>query len=169
MLLPYDEGGKLNELYALGAPIEKREDTSDGVLIVARLPRKEIRRWRDGLIPDIDEAVASPQRLTSDPVVAQRLFDLVPAVPTPVWGRDQLHAGEMWNSNSVTSWLIARSGLDVGSAQLPPGGRAPGWDAGIFGAALEVGARFESHPDGGGPDAKFARLLTLRRKESSRG
>ena len=27
LLLPYAEGGKLNELYALGAPIEKREDT----------------------------------------------------------------------------------------------------------------------------------------------
>lgn len=101
-----------------------------------RIFRYEIRRWRDGVIPDIDEAVESPQRLTSDPVVAQRLFDLVPAVPTPIWGRDEVHAGEMWNSNSVTSWLIARSGLDVESARLPPGGRAPGWDAGIFVAAL---------------------------------
>src|SRR3954466_1657325 len=35
LLLPYDEGGKLNELYALGTPIVEREDTSDGVLIVA--------------------------------------------------------------------------------------------------------------------------------------
>ena len=39
LLLPYDEGGKLNELYALGAPIEEREDTTDGVLVLARLPR----------------------------------------------------------------------------------------------------------------------------------
>ena len=45
LLLPYDEGGKLNELYALGAPIDEREDTQEGVLVVARLPRREIRRF----------------------------------------------------------------------------------------------------------------------------
>jgi len=50
LLLPYDEGGKLNELYALGAPIEAREDTGDGVLVVARLPRREIRRFAPYLV-----------------------------------------------------------------------------------------------------------------------
>jgi hypothetical protein len=55
----------------------------------------------------------------------------VPDVPTPVWGRDELKAGEMWNSNSLISWLIARSGLDVDSVHLPAHGRAPGWDAGL--------------------------------------
>ena len=44
LLIPYSEGGKLNELYALGAPIEEREDTQDGVLVLARLPRREIRK-----------------------------------------------------------------------------------------------------------------------------
>jgi GTP-binding protein HflX len=50
LLLPYEEGSKLNELYALGAPIEQREDTGDGVLVVARLPRREIRRFAPYLI-----------------------------------------------------------------------------------------------------------------------
>src|SRR5205085_2333182 len=36
LLLPYDEGGKLAELYALGAPIEERIDHEDGVLVRAR-------------------------------------------------------------------------------------------------------------------------------------
>ena len=63
-----------------------------------RLFRYEIRRWRDGTIPDIAEAVDSPRRLGDDPLQARRLLDLVPQVPTPVWGRDELHAGEMWNS-----------------------------------------------------------------------
>jgi GTP-binding protein HflX len=45
LLLPYAEGAKLNELYALGAPIEEREDTDEGVLVLARLPRREIRRF----------------------------------------------------------------------------------------------------------------------------
>ena len=44
LLIPYSEGGRLNELYALGAPIEEREDTNDGVLVLARLPRREITR-----------------------------------------------------------------------------------------------------------------------------
>jgi hypothetical protein len=96
-----------------------------------RLFRYEIRRWRDGSIPDVAEAVESPYRLSDDSECAQRLLELVPRVPVPVWGRDELKAGEMWNSNSVISWLLARSGLDVESIQTPHGGRAPGWRAGI--------------------------------------
>jgi hypothetical protein len=96
-----------------------------------RLFRYEIRRWRDGVIPDVEEAVASPARLSADPECARRLLELVPEVPTPVWGRDELGAGEMWNSNSTISWLLARSGFDVEAIQPPIGGRAPGWQAGI--------------------------------------
>ena len=96
-----------------------------------RLFRYEIRRWRDGVIPDVDEAVESPRRLSDDPDCARRLLELVPQVPTPVWGRDELGAGEMWNSNSTISWLLARSGLDVEAIPPPVGGRAPGWQAGI--------------------------------------
>jgi hypothetical protein len=96
-----------------------------------RLFRYEVRRWRDGIIPDVAEAVESPHRLSDDPDAARRLLELVPQIPTHVWGRDELGAGEMWNSNSVISWLIARSGLDVDSIQPPLGGRAPGWQAGI--------------------------------------
>ncbi len=69
-----------------------------------RFLRYEVRRWRDGVISDINEAVASPQRLTGDVVVAERLLALVPEVPTPVWGRDE----------------------------MPADGRAPGWDAGVI-------------------------------------
>lgn len=96
-----------------------------------RIFRYEIRRWPDGRIPDIDEAVASPRRLASNRACAQRVLDLVPRVPTPVWGRDELHAGDMWNSNSLIAWLLARAGLDVSSIHPPAGGRAPGWDAGL--------------------------------------
>src|SRR5688500_13946815 len=96
-----------------------------------RLFRYEVRCWRGGVIPDIDEAVDSPRCLSDDLARARRLLELVPLVPTPVWGRDELHAGEMWNSNSLTSWLIVRSGLAVESLRPPSGGRAPGWQAGI--------------------------------------
>jgi hypothetical protein len=106
-----------------------------------RLFRYEIRRWRDGEIPDVGEAVQSPRRLTDDPRLARRVLDLVPEVPALVWGRDELHAGEMWNSNSLVSWLIVRSGLRVESVALPVGGRAPGWHAGIVAAGGVVGAQ----------------------------
>jgi GTPase len=64
LLLPYAEGGKLNELYALGAPIEQRDDTSDGVLIVARLPRREIRRFAPYLVAEAGPAKRSRSRAT---------------------------------------------------------------------------------------------------------
>lgn len=72
----------------------------------ARVFRYELRRWRDGVISDVSEAVRSPQRLSSQAGEAARLLALVRRVPTPTWGRDELHTGEMWNSNSVTSWLL---------------------------------------------------------------
>ena len=50
------------------------------------------------------------------------MLDLTPDVPKLVWGRDELGAGEMWNSNSIISWLIARSGLDAEAIQLQPVG-----------------------------------------------
>jgi hypothetical protein len=99
-----------------------------------RIFRYEVRRWRNGVIPDIDEAVASPVRLTDDAVVARRLWNAVPEIPTQVWGRDELGAGEMWNSNSITAWLITRSGLPTEQIPLPANGRAPGWHAGIVAA-----------------------------------
>jgi hypothetical protein len=106
-----------------------------------RIFRYEIRCWRGGVIPDVGEAVDSPQRLTDDPVLAQRVLELVRDVPTPVWGRDELHAGEMWNSNSLTSWLIERSGIGVEAVRLPAKGRAPGWHAGLVVARRPQGVR----------------------------
>jgi hypothetical protein len=96
-----------------------------------RIFRYEVRRWCDGVIPDLQYAVPDPLQITDDPDVAQRVFDLVPAVPTPTWGRDELQAGEMWSCNSIISWVLTRAGLDVDAISLPADGRAPGWDAGI--------------------------------------
>jgi hypothetical protein len=104
-----------------------------------RLFRYEIRRWRGGSIPDASEAVGGRVRVASDLARAQRVLDLVPSVPTPVWGRDELHTGDMWNSNSLTSWLLVRAGVDAQDLQPPPGGRAPGWDAGLVVARRQVG------------------------------
>jgi hypothetical protein len=108
----------------------------------SRFFRYEVRCWRDGVIPDASEAVGGPQRLSTDVVQAQRVLDLVADFPTVTWGRDELQAGEMWNSNSLTAWLLARSGHDLDLAQVPAGGRAPGWSAGLTVAARDIGAAF---------------------------
>jgi hypothetical protein len=134
------------------APIPDRDGAERGVVaegpVGSRLARRlrifryEVRRWRGGTIPDVSEAVDSPRHLSSDPVVALRLLALVPQVPTLVWGRDESQAHDMWNSNSLISWLLARAGLDVGAVHPPPGGRAPGWQAGL--AEAHGGGRSES-------------------------
>jgi hypothetical protein len=123
-------------------PIPEREGASRGVVVEGpvgsrrmarwRVFRYEVRRWRDGTIADADEAVASPQPLSDDPLLARRLLDLVGSLPRPVWGRDEFGTGEMWNSNSVIAWLLARSGLPTDTISPPAGGRAPGWEAGLI-------------------------------------
>lgn len=127
---------------AWGGPPAPRGVVAEGPVGVrwagrSRLFRYEVRRWRDGVIPDLSEAVESPVRLGDDPGVARRVLGLVPLVPTPVWGRDGLRTGGMWNSNSLTSWLIARAGLDVDPIRPPGGGGAPGWHAGVVLARRE--------------------------------
>ena len=59
LFLPYHEGGKLAELYELGAPIEEREDHVDGVFVRARLPSRELRRFARYLVA---EAHSEPAR-----------------------------------------------------------------------------------------------------------
>jgi GTPase len=54
LLLPYEEGAKLAELYALGAPIEERIDGPDGVLIHAHLPRRDLRRFAQFLVAEAE-------------------------------------------------------------------------------------------------------------------
>jgi hypothetical protein len=93
--------------------------------------RYEIRVWLGGHIPDVVEAVDSPRRLTNEEDRGRRVLEAIRRVPTPVWGRDELGTGEMWNSNSVIAWTIASSGIDTESIQPPAGGRAPGWQAGL--------------------------------------
>jgi hypothetical protein len=105
-----------------------------------RLFRYEVRCWRGGSIPDLAEAVGGPHRLSRDPRIARRLLDLARVAPTPVWGRDELGAGEMWNSNSIIAWLLAAAGLPAHELRPPSRGRAPGWDAGIKVARRQTGA-----------------------------
>ena len=132
-------------------PIPDGDGTARGVVVEGpvasrrlgrrRLFRYEVRRWRDGVIADADQAVNSPQRLSDDPRRARRLLDLVGDLPSPLWGRDELGTGEMWNSNSVIAWLLASSGLPMDGIRPPAGGRAPGWEAGLVAARRRKAAQ----------------------------
>jgi hypothetical protein len=100
-------------------------------LSFTRIFRYEVRCWRDGELPDSNDAVGGPQLVSRSVETAQMLLDLAPSVPTLTWGRDQHGTGDMWNSNSVLSWLLARVGIDMDTVKPPEGGRAPGWEAGV--------------------------------------
>lgn len=142
------------------APVRDRGRSARGVVAEGavgsrwagrfRIFRYEVRCWRGGVIPDADEAVDSPQQLTNSRDVAGRVLDLASRVPTAVWGRDELATGEMWNSNSIIAWLLARGGVPMDAIRLPTCGRAPGWDAGLVVARRERGfsaAPFRSRPE----------------------
>lgn len=108
--------------------------------------RYEVRRWRNGVIPDIAHAVESPRTVAHDRHCAQRMLSLAPEFPTLTWGRDELATGDMWNSNSLISWLLVRSGHEMDTITPPSGGRAPGWTAGII-AAKRYLRPLVVHPD----------------------
>jgi GTP-binding protein HflX len=59
LLVPYDEGRVLSDLYALGAPIDERTDTDEGVVVRARLPHREVRRFAPYLVSGLEEQQAS--------------------------------------------------------------------------------------------------------------
>ena len=105
--------------------------------LAERVPlfRYELRCWRDGVIPDVEEAVDSPRWISKDPSIGRRVLELMTEVPMLVWGRDELNVGDMWNSNSQIAWLLSSAGLDGASIAPPPNGRAPGWHAGLVAAA----------------------------------
>lgn len=96
-----------------------------------RVFRYEVRCWRDGIIPDAGEAVAR-HTLSTDSEVARRILDLAGSVPPFTWGRRVLESEEMWNSNSVISYLLVASGISAAESRPPDDGRAPGWETGII-------------------------------------
>lgn len=113
-----------------------------------RLFRYEVRRWQGGTIPDLAEAVESPLRVSKDAAIVAGVLAAVPEVPAHVWGRDAAGVHDMWNSNSLVSWLLVRAGVDIGAVAPPTGGRAPGWEAGVAAAqaAADVSVRSASPP-----------------------
>ena len=52
LLVPYDAGRILAELYELGAPIDERLDTPEGVIVLAQLPQREVPRFAPYLVAE---------------------------------------------------------------------------------------------------------------------
>jgi hypothetical protein len=97
----------------------------------SRAFRYEVRCWPGGCIPDLDEAVGPPHRVSDDAAQVGAVLHVLRAVPPLTWGRDMLGTGDMWNSNSLVSWALARTGHDMRHIAPPRHGRAPGWRAGL--------------------------------------
>jgi len=98
---------------------------------VLRAFRYEVRCWPDGLIPDLAEAPLPAHRVSQEPSQVASVLRVLRQVPALTWGRDELRSGDMWNSNSLVSWALARTGHDMRRIAPPEGGRAPGWRAGL--------------------------------------
>jgi hypothetical protein len=105
-----------------------------------------VRCWKGGRIPDVAEAVDRPQRVIEDEAGTVRLLELVGQVPPYVWGRDELRCGDMWNSNSLVSWLLASTGVELTTVVPPNHGRPPGWRAGLGLAARQRSTGAYSRP-----------------------
>jgi GTPase len=59
LLVPFDEGAVLSALYALGPPIELREDREEGVFVRARLPERDVRRFAPFLVAEVRTSAGS--------------------------------------------------------------------------------------------------------------
>ncbi len=105
------------------------------VLGRSRFFRYEVRRWREGVIPDLEHAVNGPLRVSDDTATTRGVLDSALDFPTATWGRDAFGTGDMWNSNSLVAWSLHSAGLDAQHLGPPNDGRAPGWSAGIVAAS----------------------------------
>jgi hypothetical protein len=110
--------------------------------------RYEVRCWPNGQIPDLAEAVGEPHRVSEDATQITALLHLLPQVPPLTWGRDELRTGDMWNSNSLVSWALSRTGHDMRRIAPPLHGRAPGWHAGLMLAERQRGTAAGQLHDG---------------------
>jgi hypothetical protein len=111
-----------------------------GVRSLGRLRsfRYEIRRWRDGVIPDAGDLGTRVVRVADDAITAERVLASLPSVPKPVWGR----------TSSQPAICGTRTRWSRGSSQRPalrwsasPFLREAGDRAGMPGSSLPAGRR----------------------------
>ncbi|AWH97588.1 hypothetical protein A6048_17530 [Dietzia psychralcaliphila] len=114
----------------------------------SRLFRYEVRCLPEGEIPDRAWAPAPPTLIALSAAEADAVVGRVATIPRHTWGRDAVGVGEMWNSNSLVSWLLQTTGIDAAALCPPDHGLAPGWAAGIAAARpAGSGSAQEPHVD----------------------
>ena len=96
-----------------------------------KLFRYELRLVPGAALPDETWAVGEPIRLADERTTVERIVEFASMVPAYTWGRRVKGTAEMWTSDSVVSWLLAKAGLEPRDARAPADGRAPGWTAGV--------------------------------------
>jgi hypothetical protein len=91
------------------APVWNRPEAARTVVCQGAVGSHRLRRsryFRYGVhcsrgddLPDVSGAVGGAQVMSATAGRAHAVLDLAIAFPTATWGRDELRAGEMWNSN----------------------------------------------------------------------
>ncbi|MBP3044316.1 hypothetical protein KKR91_06820 [Arthrobacter jiangjiafuii] len=129
------------------SPAWVRQDPARGVVATgpvglgwlgrSRLFRYEVRCWRDGVLPDRPYAAAAPVEFRLSPSAGAAMLQRTAQVPRHIWGRKVPGSADMWNSNSLVSWLLHGAGIDAGTIRPPHGGSAPGWAAGLAAALVQ--------------------------------
>lgn len=89
----------------------------------SRFFRYEVRRWRNGVIPDRRWAVGGPVAIAHDGATADRLLQRIERVPTLTWGRDASRTGDMWELK--LAHLVAASRSERKHREPPPTSRWP--------------------------------------------
>lgn len=97
----------------------------------SRYFRYEVRCWKNGELADRGWAVGEPVVVSEAEAVVKAVLQYVSQVPTLVWGLPVATTRDMWNSNSLVSWLLATAMPDAPLPSPPQGCRAPGWAAGL--------------------------------------
>ena len=87
-----------------------------------RLFRYEVRRWRDGVIPDLAEAVESPRRLSDDRDLRAAVARARAGVADASLGSRRAAHGRDVELELAHLLAVVRSGLDVDSIRLPRAG-----------------------------------------------
>ena len=97
----------------------------------SRFFRYKVRCWRDGELSDRAWAVGEPVVLSQDETATNAVLQRVTDVPMLVWGLPVATTLDMWNSNSLVSWLLYTALPEASLPSPPEGCRAPGWEAGL--------------------------------------
>ncbi len=119
--MPYEEGGRLSELYELAGELE-REERADGVLVRARIPAALAHRFGDFAVNGAGARRRTPERWSC----ASRRLTTAARLPTRAHHGDaglDLYAAEAATIGPRGGRASVGTGLAV---EIPPGHARPG-------------------------------------------